>query len=234
MKVRKILIIGCGGHARALADILLDQPRRYVLLGFIDEDESAWGTSIYGLPVLGGDGLLEEYTPPGEISLVNGIGSTRDTARRREIFELFKGAGFSFSGVISGFSHISSRAALGEGVQLMPGAAVQGGCEIGDDVIINSMASVNHDCVIGAHSHIAPGVTLSGSVEIGGGTHIGSGATIIQGVRIGERCLVAAGAVVVSDVPPGGCVAGIPAKSMTNCHTITGFDGEGKTIIGGK
>jgi UDP-perosamine 4-acetyltransferase len=213
MRAQKILIIGSGGHARVLADVLLMRNDRYILCGFIDRNENVWGNLIYGVPVLGSDDLVKEYSAD-EVSLVNGIGSVGDTARRREIFDLFRGMGFSFRSVISGFSHVSRFATLGEGVQVMPGAVVQAGCEIGDDVIINSRASVDHDCVISPHSHVAPGVTMSGSVAVGDSAHIGSGATIIQGVRIGERALVAVGAVVISDVPDGVCVAGVPAKPM--------------------
>ncbi|MDR1917348.1 MAG: acetyltransferase [Synergistaceae bacterium] len=210
---QKILIIGSGGHARSVADILLSQPEKYTVCGFIDRNRVLWGTSIYGIPVLGDDRTVNDYSPI-EISLVNGIGSTEDTTKRREIFELFKGMGFSFCQVISEFSYLSKRASFGEGFQLMPGGVVQPGCEIGDNVIINSRASVDHDCAIGSHSHIAPGVTISGSVVIGDSAHIGSGAAIIQGVRIGDRCLIAAGSVVVSDVASGDFAAGVPAKPI--------------------
>ena len=44
------------------------------------------------------------------------------------------------------------------------------------------------------------------------GAAIGSGAVILPGVTIGERAMVGAGAVVTKDVPPGGTVAGVPAR----------------------
>jgi UDP-2-acetamido-3-amino-2,3-dideoxy-glucuronate N-acetyltransferase len=43
---------------------------------------------------------------------------------------------------------------------------------------------------------------------------IGSGATILCGVRIGRGASVGAGAVVTRDVPPGGTVAGNPARVL--------------------
>ena len=45
------------------------------------------------------------------------------------------------------------------------------------------------------------------------GAAIGSGALILGGVRIGAGALVGAGAVVTKDVPPGGTVAGVPARA---------------------
>ena len=42
--------------------------------------------------------------------------------------------------------------------------------------------------------------------------HIGIGAIILKGTRIGRGARIGAGAVVTSDVPPGGNVAGNPAR----------------------
>ncbi|MGE0201140.1 MAG: acyltransferase [Candidatus Melainabacteria bacterium] len=46
------------------------------------------------------------------------------------------------------------------------------------------------------------------------GASIGSGAVILCNVTIGENALIGAGAVVTKDVPPGGVVAGNPARLM--------------------
>ena len=50
------------------------------------------------------------------------------------------------------------------------------------------------------------------------GASIGSGAVLLCGITIGERALVGAGAVVTKDVPPGGVVAGNPAKLIKTLH----------------
>lgn len=46
------------------------------------------------------------------------------------------------------------------------------------------------------------------------GASIGSGAVILCNVTIGENAMIGAGAVVTKDVPPGGTVAGNPARLM--------------------
>src|SRR5262249_19955945 len=45
------------------------------------------------------------------------------------------------------------------------------------------------------------------------GASIGSGAVIMCGVTVGAEALVGAGAVVTHDVPDGGIVLGMPARS---------------------
>jgi acetyltransferase-like isoleucine patch superfamily enzyme len=50
--------------------------------------------------------------------------------------------------------------------------------------------------------------------RVGRRASIGSGAVILCGVTIGEGALVGAGAVVTRDVPPGGVVAGVPARAL--------------------
>ena len=49
-------------------------------------------------------------------------------------------------------------------------------------------------------------------VRVEDGASIGSGAVIMGGVTVGRDALVGAGAVVTRDVPPGGVVAGVPAR----------------------
>ena len=210
----KVVIVGSGGHARVLADVILAQRDRYELLGFTDCDSDKWGTSIFGYPVLGSDGDLVDHSPDS-FFLINGIGSTRDTKKRADLFSFFKNKDFHFCSIISNFSYLSERTVCGEGLQLISGGVIHPGCKLGDNVLINTRASVDHDCIIGDHVHIAPGATLSGGVSVGEGAHIGSGATIIQGIVVGADALVAAGAVVTADVGPGAVVAGVPAESIS-------------------
>lgn len=54
------------------------------------------------------------------------------------------------------------------------------------------------------------------------GASIGSGATILANVTIGENAIVGAGSVVTRDVPPGGIVAGNPARLRRTAPDITG------------
>lgn len=212
--MKKIIIIGSGGHAKVLTEILYANPEEYKVLGIVNPfQKKEQPKNLLGLPILYSDEELLKSSPC-EIFLVNGIGSTKTTQRRKEVYEKFKRAFFSFAQIVSKFSYMSNDLVLGEGLQVVNGAIVHPGCVIGDNVIINTKASIDHDCRIGSHSHVAPGVTICGAVCIGENTHIGTGAVVIQGVTIGSNCFIAAGAVVTKDVPDGFCAKGVPAKNV--------------------
>lgn len=197
MDKKGVIIIGAGGHGKVLLDILLE--RGASVLGFLDNDFSLQSQSIYGIPVLGTDEEIRHFNQR-EIQLVNGIGSVGVATVRRRVFEKFKKQGYYFRQVIHPSAVISSRASLGEGVQVMAGAVINIGSRIGEDTIINTRASVDHDCMIGKHVHIAPGCTLSGGVAVGDETLVGTGSSIIQAISVGERCLVGAGSNVIRNL----------------------------------
>lgn len=207
------LILGAGGHARVLADLLLGQNQQ--IAGFLDPDTSLWGTDWRGIPILGGDENLAHYSAHTH-DLVNGVGSAGYPELRRAVFERYREAGYKFPYLVHARATVAIDVKPGEGCQIMAGAVVQTGTVIGRNVIVNTGACVDHDCCIGDHAHISPGATLSGGVRVGENTHIGTGATVIQGIQVGRNSLVAAGAVVIRDVPDGATVAGVPAKEGLN------------------
>lgn len=207
-----LLILGAGGHGGVVASALLLTGRN--VLGFLDADRTLWGTKKNGLPVIGDDACLQDFSPDS-VRLVNGMGSTAVSQIRKRIFDDCKVRGFIFESVIHPSACVSPSAILSEGTQVMAGAVIQDGAKIGCNVIINTGAIVDHDCVIGAHTHVAPGATLSGGVTVGCTCHIGVGAVMIQSVALGDESLVGAGAVVIRSHSASSCLVGIPAKMMS-------------------
>lgn len=210
------MLIGAGGHARVLIDVIRLTGRRILCLS--EPEPPVDGERMYGVPVRDEHVVFGEHGPE-DVQLVNGVGSVGPAVRRREIFESLQARGYDFASIIHPSAIISSRATLCEGVQIMAGVVVQPGAKIGSDAILNTHCSIDHDCSIGAHAHIAPGVTLSGHVKVGPTAHLGTGATVIQGVSIGEGALIGAGAVVLRDVPAGVTAVGVPARVRLSDHT---------------
>jgi sugar O-acyltransferase (sialic acid O-acetyltransferase NeuD family) len=207
--VTSLIVIGAGGHAKVLLDLLSVLGR--TVLGLTDRDNARTGEIMLGVPILGDDAILAAHDK-NQVALVNAIGSTGSTVTRAAIFRVLAGRGFRFETLLHPTSCLSRHATVGEGVQVMAGAIVQTSACIGANVIINSGAIVEHDCEVGAHCHLAPGAILSGGVVLEEGVHIGAGAVVRQGIRIGANAIVASGAAVVRDIASGQTVKGVPAR----------------------
>lgn len=202
-----LIILGGGGHARVLVDTLLLQGRE--ILGYTDLSKA--GGKILGAMRLGDDSAVLKHGP-GEVMLVNGVGSVGSPASRKKLFELYSSKGYHFHTVVHPSAVIAGDVTLQEGAQIMAGVVVQPGSRVGVNSILNTGALVDHDCVIGAHAHVAPGAVLSGNVRIGDEAHVGTGAALIQGVAVGSRSIVGAGTVVLGNVPPCVTFVGVPGR----------------------
>mgnify|MGYP003114225940 CR=1 FL=1 len=206
---KPLVIIGAGGHASVLAEILLTEERK--IIAVVSPDIIADGSPLIGMNRLTTDEALLTAYSPDQVELVNGMGAIPGNDLHFRLFNYFSEYGYRFVSVISSNATISKYAKLADGVQIMTGAIVQTNASIGMNCIINSGAIIEHDCCIGAHNHIAPSATLSGGVITESQVHVGTGANIIQGIKIGEQAVVGAGCTVVRDVPIKQVI--VPARS---------------------
>jgi len=211
----KVIILGAGGHAKVVAEILR-LSGKYDLIGLLDPALS--GRIVGGLPVLGGDELLPRLKSEGVSAVFVGVGGIGDNMTRTKLFEKAISMGFTPINAIHPSAIISSSARVGCGVAIMARAVINSEAEIGDNVIINTGAVVEHDCRIEAHVHVSPGAILCGGVVVSRSAHIGAGAVIRQGINIGEFAGVGAGAVVIRDVEASTTVAGVPAHELPVNH----------------
>jgi len=208
MMSQPVLVLGGGGHAKVVIDVLLQQKKE--IIGFSDPDVNK--VSVLGVSRIGNDNdILLRYSPL-ETFLINGLGPIATNTHRQQLYNKFKKAGFCFESLVHPSAELGLDVRLGEGCQVMAGAVIQSGSTIGSNTIVNTRASVDHDCRLGAHVHIAPGAILCGHVQVDDGGYIGAGASIIQGIQIGENATIGAGAAVVRHVQPGATVVGVPAK----------------------
>lgn len=209
MKNKKpVIIIGNGGHASVLTEILLLTNRKIIGFTALQKENNQ-----FGLSYLGSDEIIKEYNS-NEIELVLGIGSVSVSNIRKKLFNHFKGIDYTFSSVIHPTSIISKFATINEGVQILAGSIIQSFSTISSNCIINTASIIEHDCFIDSHVHISPRSVLSGQVRVGFETHIGTGSTVIQGISIGNNVLIGSGSVVIKDISDGQRVSGVPAKEM--------------------
>ncbi len=206
---KRIAIIGAGGHAKVVADII-ERGGNFELSCMVDGDQALHGTCVYGYSVPGDESVLSDLPNPPSMTIV-AIGSNPVRAR---LAAWARSMGLKLATAIHPSAVLSRGATVGDGTVIMAGAVVNADTRIGENVIINTRASVDHDCVIGDCVHIAPGAILCGTVRVGDGSFIAAGATVIPNITIGDNVIVGAGAVVIRDVPDNTTVVGNPARPI--------------------
>ena len=198
-----VIIIGAGGHARVVADIVLRQGDR--VLGFLDDSPTA--TGAYGIDLLG---PVDDYKKYPHARFLIGIGSA---AVRRKLAARLEDV--TWHTAIHPAATVSRLGVtVGEGTVVMAGAVVSPGARIGDHCILNTGSIVEHDNTIGNYVHISVGAKTAGTVTIGDGTWVGIGATVSNGLTVCGDCMIGAGAVVVKNIDAPGTYVGVPARRM--------------------
>ena len=204
MKQEPVVLVGAGGHAKVVADIL--SRSGVEIAGCICPSGSS---ELTGIPWLGDDDALESLTARGFTAMHIAIG---DNARRRTMALCAKAAGFRLVSAVSECATVSQKAQIDAGVAIMPGAVVNADTFVGECAIINTGASVDHDCRIGAYVHIAPGCHIAGRAIVEEGAFLGVGVSVIPRMTIGSWAVVGAGAAVVRPVPEAVTAVGVPAR----------------------
>lgn len=195
----KICIIGCGGHARSVADVILNNVPSVQLI-FADENAHN-GETIFGYPVV-------RDVPLDAENIFVAIG---DNEKRRELAN-----GKQLISIVAHSATVSSTAVIEDGCFIGAGAHIGPFAHIGRGTIVNTNAVVEHEVGIGAFSHLAPNSTVCGRTRIGDNVFLGAGTTVKDGVEICSDVVVGAGSVVIKDISKAGMYVGTPAKIKEN------------------
>lgn len=200
---KDVIVIGTGGHAKVVADIVLRSADK--LCGFLTSDPEK--SMFLGKPVLGKDTDWEKLS---EYWFIIAIG---DPTARERIAGRMTGARWYTaihpSAVVSPLD-----VSIGEGTVVAANAVVNPGAHIGRHCIVNSSATVEHDNFIDDFAHISVGAKLAGTVRVGKRTWVGAGAAVRDGIGICQDCVVGAGAAVVKNIDVPGIYAGVPARML--------------------
>ncbi len=206
----KTIVIGAGGHCRAVLDILFSNPELDIV-GIVDEDVRLHNANIEGVKILGDFSHVEKRAKAKELDAVCiAIG---DNTAREMYFNKAHNLGLHIIGAIHPRAIISRHAKpLGKGVHIGANTIIGPNVTIGDNVLINANVVIPHNNIIQDHVNISPGVNMGGGTIIEKNTFIGVGASIVQYIKIGANTLIGAGAAVTEDIPANVVAVGIPAK----------------------
>lgn len=208
--MKKLLIIGAGGHGRVVADTAQVIGAWEAVCFLDDKYAGEQGVSLW--PIVGASGVWSEYGKD-EFAIFVALG---DNKKRLLLFQEIRNAGYSQPSLIHPAATVSPRSLIGEGCILSAGVVVNVGASVADAVIINTGATIDHDCQIGKAVHISPGANLAGGVCVGEASWVGIGACVKQNISIGKHVIIGAGAAVVADIIAGQTVVGVPASPIVN------------------
>ena len=207
--MRKVIIIGAGGHGKVVADIVYKCGDRIV--GFLD-DNTHLPDRFIGLPILGTTDRYREYMDDTEFFIAVGDGNVREAIAEKLLGVRWYTA-IQPTAVISDIgTNRRQKPSIGEGTVIMANAVINSDSIVGRQCIVNTGAIIEHDSVIEDFTHISVGTRIAGTVHIGRRSWIGIGASVSNNIYICDNCIVGAGAVVVRNIEESGTYIGIPAK----------------------
>ena len=188
--MKPLILVGCGGHARSLID-LIETQGEWQIHGLVGLAEQV-GSTVLGYPVLGTDEDLPTLRSICPAALL-AVGQLPDPAPRQRMASHLDQLGFTSPVLISPHAVVSRHASLGEGSVVGHGAIVNAGATVGTHCIINTGALIEHDAQVGDHCHVSTGALVNGGVHLGNGCFIGSGAMLREGLQLPAGTVISAG-----------------------------------------
>ena len=219
MNGKELILIGGGGHCKAIIDVALSAHRS--VMGILDNALEK-GSRVLGVPVIGNDSdiksIVEQYGD--DVEFLISVGQIKSAEVRRRISdEIINAGGALATPLISPSAHIAKGAKVGNGTVVMHNAVINADAVVGENCIINTGAIVEHDCTVGNFVHISTGAIMNGVSSIGDNSFVGSHATIANTIKVCANAVIGAGAVVVDHISQSGTYCGVPAKRLTDSNS---------------
>ena len=174
---KKVVIIGAGGHAKVISEIV--ELNGDMLIGFLDDtkkESKVIGTTNDINKILNSD---------NDIKFIIGIGNNKV---RNDIFKAHPQ--IDYYTAIHPRAVISKSAIIGKGSAIMANAVINANSIIDENCIINTGTIVEHDCKIENGAH------LSYRVTVGSESKIGEGVLIDRNVKINDYEKISIGEIV--------------------------------------
>lgn len=183
----KLLIVGAGGHGRAVAESI-GLKNEFELMGFIDD---SWPTNqnIGQYLIYGTTEDLTQYRSVADYVVV-AIGNNK---KRSELMDELSNAGFTLATIIHQAAIVSPSAIIGAGTVIMAGAIVGTEARLGRGAIVNSGANVDHHCVVDDFGHLGVNACMAGGSKLGLRAWLQAGSALGYGVDIAADCVILPG-----------------------------------------
>lgn len=213
MKKEKIILIGCGEHARMVIDNI-EEIGNIEVFGIVTSIKEDVGKYMYGYQIIGTNSDIDDiFTRNSDLTgyfLTIGTLKNANMKAREDMYKRLD-TKYRAINIIHPNAIVSKHAVIGNGNIFEAYTKVANGAVVGSHCIINSFSAVNHDQTIGNNVLIAGNVSMAG-LRIGENTIIADGASIGFKKSVGKNCVIGDGAVVTKDIPDNAIAYGNPAK----------------------
>ena len=179
--MKKILLIGGGGHCKSVIDVI-EQEDKYEIAGIIDKKKLI-GQEILGYKVIACDDDLEKLFEKYQYAFVT-VGQIKSNVVRVKLFNKLKEIGYLLPTIISPLAYVSKHALVEEGTVVMHHALVNTNTTVGVNCILNTKALIEHDAIIENHCHISTATVINGGVVVKENTFVGSNSTTKEYIEI--------------------------------------------------
>ncbi len=206
----ELLLVAASGLAREMLSVLAGTGTHDVQ-GIVDDDPVLWGTTLSGVPVLGG--LEEAKESTAQLVVCVGRG-----AARRAVVGRLEELGVRrdrYATVVHPSVEIPDSCAVGAGSILLAGVVLTADVSVGDHVVLMPGVTLTHDDVLEDFATVCSGVALGGNVVVGTGAYVGMNASVREGVHVGADATLGMGSVLLRDLPDRAVWAGVPARPVS-------------------
>lgn len=141
--MKTLVLIGAGGFARTLSDIVR-QTNQFDEIIYLDDTpkEGISGCCLQYIEYLSDN---TEFYP-----------AISDNRVRQSWIDLLHEKNATIATIVHPSAYISPTVRVADGVAVLPGAIVNTGCSLASGVLVNCGAVIDHDCVVESCAHIKP------------------------------------------------------------------------------
>lgn len=184
---KTLLILGAGGHGKAVAEAALLSGSWQQIL-FVDDRWPALQES-FGLPVISDVAGLARCVEKAQ----GAIAAVGNNTVREQWCKAIEQAGIELVSVVHPRAYVSSSVVLGAGTAVMALAVIGVDAQVGRAAIINANATLDHDAVLGDFAHLGVGVQIAGGVRVGARAWLQAGCSAGYNVVVPDAQNVPAG-----------------------------------------
>jgi acetyltransferase-like isoleucine patch superfamily enzyme len=166
-----LILVGAGGLAREVGEAV-SAAGRYRVLGIVDDDPSLIGTSVGGMPVLGG--LDQLYWDRSSCVVVHPSVQVPRSC--------FLGVGSVLLAQVA----ITADARIGRHVVAMPNVTVTHDDMVGDYATLCAGVSLAGGVTVGAGAYLGTNASVRQDLNVGADSTLGMGSTLLEDLPDGQ------------------------------------------------